>query len=105
MLMCVDVALSWLQDATIFHSRDDGRIKLCSSDCMCRASEVCHAGMEYGVCRMLYITGPQIQQGSKVQSKYSSSWDCARQLYRHGGVANLYQGTMATMLRGTTLYI
>ena len=49
---------------------------------------------------MLYITDPQIQQGSKVQSKYSSSWDCARQLYRHGGVANLYQGTMATMLRG-----
>ena len=52
MLMCVDVALSWLQDATIFHSRDDGRIKLCSSDCMCRASEVCHAGMEYGVSGM-----------------------------------------------------
>ena len=33
--------------------------------------------------------------------KYSSSLDCARQLYRQGGITNLYRGTMATLLRGT----
>ncbi|XP_065902820.1 mitochondrial carnitine/acylcarnitine carrier protein-like [Dysidea avara] len=41
----------------------------------------------------------QIQRESKLTSKYSSSWDCARQLYRQGGVATLYRGTIATLLR------
>ena len=51
---------------------------------------------------MWYVTDlwSQIQQGSKEKAKYSSSWDCARQLYRRGGITNVYRGTMATLLRG-----
>ena len=64
---------------------------------------MCHAGMQYGVCRMGCSTGYQVQQGSKGKSKYTSSLDCAHQLYRHGGITSLYRGTMATMLRGMYL--
>ena len=53
--------------------------------------------MEYVVCDIDICC--QIQQGSK-KAKYSSSWDCARQLYRQGGITNVYRGTMATLLRG-----
>ena len=55
--------------------------------------------MEHVVCDTEFCC--QIQQGSKEKAKYSSSWDCARQLYRQGGIKNVYRGTMATLLRGT----
>jgi solute carrier family 25 carnitine/acylcarnitine transporter 20/29 len=42
----------------------------------------------------------QIQLASKAESKYSSSWDCAKQIYREGGIRSLYRGTLATLLRG-----
>ena len=42
----------------------------------------------------------QVQRGSKQMSQYSSSWNCARQLYHQGGVTTLYRGTMVTLLRG-----
>lgn len=48
----------------------------------------------------IYICHSQIQKGEKGMVKYSSSWDCARQLYRQGGLRNVYRGTMATALRG-----
>ena len=32
--------------------------------------------------------------------RYSSSLDCARQLYREGGIRNVYKGTVATFWRG-----
>ena len=95
--------LSWLQYTAIFCSRNDSWIVLSTPDCLCGASEMCHAGMEYGVCRMGCSIGSQVQQGSKDKSKYTSSLDCARQLYRRGGITSLYQGTMATMLRGIYL--
>ena len=47
--------LSWLQYATIFYSRDGGWIVLPTLDCFCRASEMCYAGMEYGVWSMEYF--------------------------------------------------
>ena len=50
------------------------------------------------------ITNSQVQQHSKIQSQYRSSLDCARQLYRAGGVTSLFQGTMATMLRGNYMH-
>ena len=39
--------LSWLQYTAIFCSRDDSWIVLSTPDCLCGASEMCHAGMEY----------------------------------------------------------
>ena len=58
-------------------------------------------GMEHVVCDIDLCI--QIQQGSKEKVKYSSSWDCARQLYKEGGITNVYRGTMATLLRGMTV--
>lgn len=37
---------------------------------------------------------------SKEKAKYRGSLDCARQLYREGGIRSLYRGTAATLLRG-----
>lgn len=43
----------------------------------------------------------QIQMNAKPgEAKYSSSIDCAKKLYREGGIVNLYRGTVATLLRG-----
>lgn len=41
----------------------------------------------------------QIQQGSGSQ-KYSGMTDCAKQLYREGGIRSIYKGSIATLLRG-----
>ena len=32
-------------------------------------------------------------------TRYGSSWDCARHLYRQGGIRTFYKGTFATLLR------
>lgn len=41
----------------------------------------------------------QIQQGSKSQ-KYNGMVDCAKQLYKEGGIRCVYKGSFATLLRG-----
>lgn len=41
----------------------------------------------------------QIQQGGGGPQKYSGMVDCAKQLYREGGIRSIYKGTMATILR------
>ncbi|XP_076468851.1 mitochondrial carnitine/acylcarnitine carrier protein-like [Babylonia areolata] len=42
----------------------------------------------------------QIQQAAEVKDrKYSGMVDCARQLYREGGVRSVYRGSAATLLR------
>lgn len=40
----------------------------------------------------------QIQQGGP--KKYSGMVDCAKQLYREGGIRSIYKGLCATLLRG-----
>lgn len=42
----------------------------------------------------------QVQMASGERPKYSGSFDCARQLYREGGIRNVYKGTAATFWRG-----
>lgn len=41
----------------------------------------------------------QIQQGSG-QQKYNGMVDCAKQLYKEGGIRSVYRGSFATLLRG-----
>uniref|UniRef100_A0A0B6Z258 Mitochondrial carnitine/acylcarnitine carrier protein n=1 Tax=Arion vulgaris TaxID=1028688 RepID=A0A0B6Z258_9EUPU len=42
----------------------------------------------------------QIQQESSVASrKYKGPVDCAKQIYKEGGIRSIYRGTMATLLR------
>src|SRR6218665_40152 len=41
----------------------------------------------------------QVQQ-SAATAKYAGPVDCAKQLYREGGIRSIYGGTMATFLRG-----
>lgn len=41
----------------------------------------------------------QIQQGGGTQ-KYNGMVDCAKQLYREGGIRSIYKGSFATLLRG-----
>lgn len=41
----------------------------------------------------------QIQQGSG-QQKYNGMVDCAKQLYKEGGIRSVYKGSFATLLRG-----
>lgn len=42
----------------------------------------------------------QIQQGGNQPQKYSGMTDCAKQLYREGGLRSIFKGSCATLLRG-----
>lgn len=46
----------------------------------------------------------QIQQGGNQPQKYSGMVDCAKQLYREGGMKSIYKGTFATFLRGRLIF-
>jgi len=39
-------------------------------------------------------------QHADTKPKYSGPLDCAKQLYREGGIRSIYKGTCATLLRG-----
>lgn len=41
----------------------------------------------------------QVQQGGGPQ-KYNGMVDCAKQLYKEGGIRSIYKGSLATLLRG-----
>lgn len=41
----------------------------------------------------------QIQSGDAGKPKYTGMGDCAKQLYKEGGIRSLYKGTAATLLR------
>lgn len=41
----------------------------------------------------------QIQQGGNAPQKYSGMADCAKKLYKEGGIRSIYKGTFATLLR------
>ena len=61
--------------------------------------------IEHGVktqnnCCWLCINLFQIQADAKVK-KYAGPVDCAKQLYKQGGIRSVYKGTAATLLRGT----
>lgn len=45
----------------------------------------------------------QIQGDSKTK-KYNGPIDCAKQLYKEGGIKSIYRGSGATLLRGTYIY-
>lgn len=42
----------------------------------------------------------QIQQGGDQPKKYDGMVDCAKKLYKEGGLRGIYKGTCATLLRG-----
>lgn len=42
----------------------------------------------------------QIQHGGGAPQKYNGMVDCAKQLYKEGGIRNVYKGSFATLLRG-----
>lgn len=42
----------------------------------------------------------QVQQGGNAPQKYNGMVDCAKQLYKEGGIRNVYKGSLATLLRG-----
>lgn len=42
----------------------------------------------------------QIQQGGNSPQKYAGMVDCAKQLYKEGGMRSIYKGSCATLLRG-----
>jgi hypothetical protein len=47
----------------------------------------------------------QVQQGGGEQ-RYNGMVDCAKKLYKEGGIRNIYKGSLATLLRGkSTLLI
>ena len=54
--------------------------------------------------RRLVIAGctvsPQIQAAGTGPAKYAGPLDCAKQLFREGGIRSIYKGTCATLLRG-----
>lgn len=41
----------------------------------------------------------QIQQG-QADKKYNGMVDCAKKLYKEGGIRSIYRGTVATLMRG-----
>ncbi|KAG4073163.1 hypothetical protein HA402_002552 [Bradysia odoriphaga] len=41
----------------------------------------------------------QIQQGGNQPQKYNGMVDCAKQLYKEGGIRSIYKGSVATLLR------
>ena len=52
---------------------------------------------------LIYII-VQIQQ-SAATAKYAGPVDCAKQLYKEGGIRSVYKGTVATLARGNVLFI
>lgn len=44
----------------------------------------------------------QIQQGGGAPQKYNGMVDCAKQLYKEGGIRSVYKGSFATLLRGNS---
>lgn len=46
---------------------------------------------------LLQIQGQKAQEGGK--PKYAGSMDCARQLYKEGGIRSVYRGTFMTLAR------
>lgn len=42
----------------------------------------------------------QVQQASSGEQKYKGMTDCAKQLYKEGGIRSIYKGSLATLLRG-----
>ena len=46
------------------------------------------------------IGAPQIQAAGTGPAKYAGPLDCAKQLFREGGIRSIYKGTCATLLRG-----
>ena len=44
----------------------------------------------------------QADAGTK---KYAGPMDCAKQLYREGGIRSVYKGTGATLLRGNGMFV
>lgn len=42
----------------------------------------------------------QIQQGANAVKVYDGPVDCAKKLYRQGGISSIYRGSGATLLRG-----
>lgn len=47
----------------------------------------------------------QIQQGGNQPQKYNGMVDCAKQLYKEGGIRSIYKGSVATLLRGRFISI
>lgn len=47
----------------------------------------------------------QIQQGGNSPQKYNGMVDCAKQLYKEGGIRSIYKGSVATLLRGKNILI
>lgn len=47
----------------------------------------------------------QIQQGGHSPQKYNGMVDCAKQLYKEGGIRSIYKGSVATLLRGKLTYL
>jgi solute carrier family 25 carnitine/acylcarnitine transporter 20/29 len=62
-----------------------------------------NAGMVAGVMTTVIMApGERIKclmQSSPGRGKYASSLDCARQLFKEGGIKSVYRGTAATLLR------
>lgn len=42
----------------------------------------------------------QIQQGANAVKVYNGPVDCAKKLYKQGGISSIYRGSGATLLRG-----
>ena len=71
-------------------------------------TQIAKAGMMAGISSSL-IMAPvervkcliQTQQNNGIQ-KYRGTLDCALQMYKQGGLRNLYKGTVATLARGKT---
>ena len=49
----------------------------------------------------------KVQQAtvSNAQTKYAGPIDCAKKLYKEGGIRSIYKGTAATLLRGFFLFL
>jgi solute carrier family 25 carnitine/acylcarnitine transporter 20/29 len=69
-----------------------------------------NAGMLAGVFTTVIMTPGerikcllQVQAASTGAPKYSGPWDCAKKLYKEGGIRSIYRGTGATFARGNFL--
>jgi len=65
--------------------------------------QLCVASLGSAFATTLVITPSDrvkvLMQTQHTTMKYANSWDCARQLYKEGGIQSLYKGTVATLFR------
>ncbi|KAK2717286.1 congested-like trachea protein [Artemia franciscana] len=93
--------------ALCFAANDVGKkLQMKHKDDKLSLLQLFNAGAFSGVCTTVVMAPGerikcllQVQQGGTEPAKYKGSIDCAKQLFKEGGIRSIYKGSLATLIR------